>query len=409
MKTHNNDSCSCSFVDLQKKGITPVKASNRALKLMKQYSQNFDNEKYNKIARFDLKELSLGKKLGEGAYNVVHEIRSIKLLNYGGNSRESDDCENKSCMACKCLRGNNNSRYAIKYLKPETMKKNFYRYQQGVVDIVREAAILSSLSHPNIVKLRGLSRNGTAGFAKPTEANYFLILDRLYGTLDEKIKKWATKLNSNNNKLKRMFTSSSSSLEKERSFLVKRLLIAYDIAQALQYLYERNIIFRDLKPQNIGFDVRGDVKIFDFGLSLELFESQRIKNGLYRIPGGNVGTVVYMAPEVSRNEPYNLSADVYSFGILLWQICTLKDPSETLNSNSRTDLSKKFNDISYQLQLLISSCCSDNIFGRPTISIVIQMLKEEISCLQSDQSDQTIATHLEERYYRRRSSTAIEA
>ena len=45
------------------------------------------------------------------------------------------------------------------------------------------------------------------------------------------------------------------------------LLLALQISAAMEYLHSHTIIFRDLKPANIGFDVRGDVKIFDFGLS----------------------------------------------------------------------------------------------------------------------------------------------
>jgi serine/threonine protein kinase len=79
-------------------------------------------------------------------------------------------------------------------------------------------------------------------------------------------------------------------------------------------------VYRDLKPDNIGFDVRGDVKLFDFGLSVEITDKHpRAENGLFKL-SGNTGSLRYMAPEVALDKPYNHKVDVYSFGILLWQV-----------------------------------------------------------------------------------------
>lgn len=74
----------------------------------------------------------------------------------------------------------------------------------------------------------------------------------------------------------------------------------------------------DLKPANIGFDRLKRIKIFDFGLA------EQVRNGTCR---GRVGTLRYMAPEVAKNEgPYGLSADIFSFAVLLWQIVTSRIP-----------------------------------------------------------------------------------
>jgi serine/threonine protein kinase len=83
-------------------------------------------------------------------------------------------------------------------------------------------------------------------------------------------------------------------------------------------------MYRDIKPDNIGFDVRGDVKIFDFGLAKE-FDRTKAVDGTYRFTG-DTGSPRYMAPEVALGKPYNESVDVYSFSILTWEILQLEKP-----------------------------------------------------------------------------------
>jgi serine/threonine protein kinase len=78
-----------------------------------------------------------------------------------------------------------------------------------------------------------------------------------------------------------------------------------------------------LKPDNIGFDIRGDVKVFDFGLCKSLDPKKKAKGYGYNLTG-RTGSTPYMAPEVCKAEPYDKEADVFSFAILLWEILSLK-------------------------------------------------------------------------------------
>jgi serine/threonine protein kinase len=84
------------------------------------------------------------------------------------------------------------------------------------------------------------------------------------------------------------------------------------------------IVYRDIKQENVGFDVRGDVKIFDLGLCKELSPKLKNKDGYGYLLTPRTGAVPYMAPEVAECKPYGCECDVYSFAILVWEILSLK-------------------------------------------------------------------------------------
>lgn len=120
------------------------------------------------------------------------------------------------------------------------------------------------------------------------------------------------------------------------------------------YFKPISIIYRDLKPDNIGFDVRDDIKIFDLGLAAEMRPSARVDGTDYYKLTAESGSPRYMAPEVALGKPYNHLIDVYGFALLLWELCELKTPfaehgfeslhEKVFNGTERPPLNPKRND-----------------------------------------------------------------
>jgi len=210
------------------------------------------------------------------------------------------------------------ARYAVKRWK-QKFRDDRQRHR-GMFDLAIEAEYLSSLSHSNIVKMRGMlfceSMVETKGF--------YIVLDRLHDTLQIKVDNiWPREYKH----LLSPFARIGWDKEKKQKLYLERMIVAYDLATAFRYLHKKRIIYRDLKPENIGFDVRGDVKVFDFGLCKEipLPSTSNPSDKLFKLTP-QTGSIPYMAPEVMLREKYNSKVDAFSFRILLWEVFVLKIP-----------------------------------------------------------------------------------
>jgi len=210
-------------------------------------------------------------------------------------------------IAKNCELEARDQRFAVKYLRPEILDDKEL-LEDAMRDFKNEISILCSTDHKNIIQVHGISPDdGTNG-------KLFFIMDKLEETLEIRELKW-----------KRLHEKFSNNKKVLSTLLVERLRVATDIASAFTYLHKKRIIYRDLKPENIGFDVFGTVKLFDFGMAKDVSKMHSNPDGTYNLTGG-VGTTRYMAPEVLLGFPYTFSADVFSFSLLLWQICALKVP-----------------------------------------------------------------------------------
>ncbi|KAE8715576.1 ACT-like protein tyrosine kinase family protein isoform 2 [Hibiscus syriacus] len=113
-------------------------------------------------------------------------------------------------------------------------------------------------------------------------------------------------------------------LQKQKSgfklpFLLK---VAIDVSKGISYLHQNSIMHRDLKAANLLMDANGVVKVADFGVA-----RVQAQPGVMT---AETGTYRWMAPEVIEHKPYDHKADVFSFGVVLWELLTGKLPYENL-------------------------------------------------------------------------------
>jgi len=255
----------------------------------------------------DRKDLELGRIVGQGSFGVVHEILSFNTAKAHSALNCNDEPDGDHDAAA----------FAMKSISYDC-RKDEVLLSRALKEIMNEAHFLSFISHQNILKLRGMSANT----GKPSAQEYFLILDFLHETLDQRLKRWGEKLIKTKGFLKKMRRNLFRKRTKENGE-VERLLIACDIIRALAYLHQNGIMHRDVNPRNIGFDRFDETKLFDFGSAKE-FQSQSDNIGRHHT--AQIGTYRYMSPEIFCGRPYHETVDIYSMGILLWEIMTLEKP-----------------------------------------------------------------------------------
>lgn len=162
---------------------------------------------------------------------------------------------------------------------------------------------MSLMHHPNLLRCYG-------GFADPVKDVYYLVMDRMDTDLHRALQ--AHPEDPENNFYRIGFGEA--------------LKMALALSRGLEHLHNCGLIHRDLKSVNMLIDRNYNVKLCDFGLS------RVVNNKKGNNMTGNVGTVSWIAPEVFDNQPYDSKADIYSFGIIMWELYTKQTPFADVNA-----------------------------------------------------------------------------
>jgi len=174
------------------------------------------------------------------------------------------------------------------------LRDQYAEDEEFVERFKREARSAASLSHPNIVSIydQGRSEDGA----------YYIAMEYVPGgTLKERI-------------------------QREGALKPRAAVgVALQITDALLEAHERGVIHRDIKPQNVLVTEKGGVKVTDFGITRAAASAT---SSVATSTGAVLGTVDYMSPEQARGEPVGPTSDLYSLGIVLYEMLTGTRPYE---------------------------------------------------------------------------------
>jgi len=199
----------------------------------------------------------------------------------------------------------------------KVLPEEFAKDPNRMARFEREAKVLASLNHPNIATLYGLetaipsgteTETGRGSIPKPQASSptTFLAMELVEGEdLSERIKRGPIPVD-------------------------EAVPIALQIAEALEAAHEQGIVHRDLKPANIKLTDDGVVKVLDFGLA-KAWETENTDLSSSFSPtitrhatveGVILGTAAYMSPEQARGKKVDRRADIWAFGVVLWEMLT---------------------------------------------------------------------------------------
>ena len=322
--------------------------------------------------------------------------------------------------------------YACKHLKRKLMEQP-ENFRLAAAEMACEAHMLASFDHPHILKIRGWAYNGIASFEDGFHDSFFLLLDQLDETLDQRIDRWRAEVEQQAacsiiahgthagigtlwRRLRHHPASPESVLtaDEESHHLnittqlhcIEKLEVMQGVASALEYLHERGVVFRDLKPNNIGF-LGNRVQLFDFGLSREL---PALDTSVPFEMSGKVGTLRYMAPEVAMHQPYNVAADVYSWAMVCYETLSLEKPFNgwtrdmhanlVCNQGLRPDTVNCLGMVPPEMGVLLEHCWSSLAVKRPPthqIPAQVQLIRDkQLLVLEEQQLQQHLSRRIEQ-------------
>ena len=328
--------------------------------------------------------------LGKGSFCRVDLIRRCQ--------NKDIQLEHNNSFPSQKGEGTQKQYFALKHVRLDLESPSCMK--QGQKDLQLECKILQSLpsAHPNIIQLHSIGREEEKDAKNDDDNNNngvfvtYLVLDRLSMTVMDKIKgEWLER---------RGYFGFQEQIglhqEAQQKLWDERMEVIHQIANALTFIHQHDIVYRDVKPENIGFVYENNddnpktqgrganrIKLFDFGLAKSLQNIPAVQNDEYNLTK-LTGTYIYMSPEILRRNPYGKQTDVYSFALVSYHILALRQPFEhTMTVSSVYDEVVRMNhrpnlDIFWPLGLrqLISSMWDECPKKRPTSQQTSQRLSQ---------------------------------
>lgn len=266
-------------------------------------------------------------------------------------------------------RGEYGSIYLAKWRKTIVAAKLFHKIQDDKIYLIqREIQIMTKLHHPNIIQLFGYVANP-----------FIIIMEYIDGK------------------------NLNTYIEDKKLAFYNKINIIKQITAGLIYLHQRKptyIIHRDLKPSNILITNKYKVKIIDFGISKllannnnDIIASNQNLNNLENINSvqytNNVGTIRYMAPEIYNATTYNYKIDIYSLGIIMYELFEEKrfELNTSIENEFKTNILKNikpkwtnyfifFYKTPKKIRNIIEKCWSIEPNNRPSSIELLNYLEE---------------------------------
>ena len=237
-----------------------------------------------------IKDYKIIKLIGKGSFGEVYKVsKGDKFFALKTYQIKADDLNNTTNTSSSSIKEN----------------------QENIKSIENEIKILSQLDNPFIVKLYEVfsinlsSEDNIDNDNNNDDKNQLmcLVLELCEnGDLNDRIKE---------------------KKQKNEKFTENEILkYFYEILQGLYYLHKNRVIHRDLKTLNIFLTENNHIKIGDFGVSKKL-----INNNIYAYTF--VGTPYYLSPEICQNKPYDEKSDIWSLGVVIYELITLNKPFDS--------------------------------------------------------------------------------
>lgn len=214
--------------------------------------------------------------------------------------------------------------YAIKIMNKEEAKNN----GTSIEVIKREIAVHIRITHPNIVKLHSYSED---------KDNFYMVMDYVPGgTLFHLIQEY----------------KGVSENEAFKYFI--------QVSNAIYFLHKNGLAHRDIKPENILLDYDHNVKLCDFGWCVDVSKGERATF---------CGTFEYMSPEIINDKFYDYSTDIWSLGVLLYEMTHGYSPfiPQKISKNSRKEIFENINNLNYKIRKNLTDECIDLIHRLLTV------------------------------------------